>query len=184
MSAFKALADFAPNLQMERRLGRARAQLHARQRFQVLNCSFAQLFTGRSFQAATPQRARMEEGDCVSGVGEAQNSESERNCSRKRNEGFRDAGRKALISLECEIKDFAGLFVLKDLAAFSLRAVAACLRSRPKASPAEQHGAPPGSRVSRPRLRRPRTRLNARNGSDIGCRLRPLILSSYQKFRN
>jgi hypothetical protein len=42
----------------------------------------------------------------------------------KRNERFRDAGRKSLISLWGEIGYFAGLFVFNDLTAFSLRAVA------------------------------------------------------------
>jgi hypothetical protein len=54
----------------------------------------------------------------------------------KRNERFRDTGRKSLISLWREIGYFAGLFVFNDLTAFSLRAVA---RSRHASGRAARH---------------------------------------------
>jgi hypothetical protein len=65
-------------------------------------------------------------GDFVSAVDEAQNSESERNLSRKRNERLRAEGPKSLTSLCAPNQHFAVLFVFKGLTSFSFRAFAAC----------------------------------------------------------
>jgi hypothetical protein len=71
-------------------------------------------------------KPRKQVGRFVSGVDEAKNSESERNCFAERNEVVRIAGRKPLKSLSVANHDFAGSFVFNGLSAISLRGFLAC----------------------------------------------------------
>jgi hypothetical protein len=78
-------------------------------------------------------------GRCVSGAGEAQNSESETNISRKRKERFRDPGRKSLRSLGREMSRFREIVCFQGLGRLFVSRFAACALSAQKGlSPADR----------------------------------------------
>jgi hypothetical protein len=114
------------------------AQVYARQGFQGLSISCAQLFAVQRFKRATIWSRRRRDwngkGDCASGLDEAQSRRKRTESFAWRNERFRIAGRKSLESLPAKSRRFARSFVFNNLTGFSFRH----LRARPLPTPKAQ----------------------------------------------
>ena len=152
--------------QSDRRIGLA--QVYARQGFQGLSTSFAQLFAVQLFKPATIWRRRRRDwngrGRLRFGPRRAQNPRKRTESFAWRNERFRIAGRKSLESLPAKSRRFARSFVFNNLTGFSFRLFRGLRSPTPKAQLQPIVKRRSGSASHR------RAVLRGRSGLDLGLR--------------
>jgi hypothetical protein len=125
-----------PSFQPDRRIGPAHKFTRAkdsRTLAATLRNFSRSNFSNRRLSGGRGAGTGMVEGDCASGLDEAQSRRKRTESFAWRNERLRIAGRKSLESLAAKSRHFARSFVFNNLTGFSFRHLRACPLPTPKA---------------------------------------------------